>query len=177
MLALIAPLLLLPTFFLLGINVQLDVDSWQYFGRAMLVAMLVSTVEELVYRGPLFWGIKKISGKAWLSAVLTGALFFLVHVRKYSWNIDAYAWFVFCSAVAISVLRCQSMGFYKGLIFHWCMNSVAYFCMGLAQPPFPVIRKHVIGLEFTQFYACAGTLALLATFFLIVNKKQKNPPR
>lgn len=166
------PLLLLPMLVALGAHVQLDVDSWRYFGRAVLVAMLVSVVEELLFRGPLFWGVERVFGKAWLAASLTGALFFLAHVWRYAWHIDSYVWFICCGTIAVSVLRCRSSGFFKGLIFHCCMNTVGYFFMGLAAPPFPVIRKHAIDLTFPEFYAVAGFVALLATALLFTTEKK-----
>jgi membrane protease YdiL (CAAX protease family) len=92
------------------------------FVTAFLAAVTGPFVEELVYRGVVYSGVRKVLGMNWAIAIVS-ILFAGVHVLQYFKNLSVIAVIVLLS-VSLTLVRAHSRSLMPSYIMHLIFNGI-----------------------------------------------------
>ena len=85
------------------------------------VVILVPILEELIYRGMLQSGTRKLTGSSWAAAILASSLFTLVHLGAFTDNAQLIPLFALSVAMGIAYERTRSIG--VPIVMHMAFNG------------------------------------------------------
>lgn len=136
---------------------------------AMVIALTVAILEEIIYRGPCLWLINRFPGNRLLALAFIAfqaAIFAWMHTNGRWHTFSAYGIFVFLAGMLFGFLAVWSRSLWLAMGAHAGWNFTGYLSDGISHPPLQVFQgmTSTAGTLYSEYTTTALGLLTLAGF-------------